>query len=779
MSHSKSALGLINTDNWYHIVLEDQGQQGVAHRVEIHSEEGDDENSERGTDDAMDSQGSERHHDGSDNDEGEDDEMGVAQGGQYGTTVRQGHVSKNAFSHGGEENVIEVPDESDEEQEHQLGRQDTRSERSEEVDEAPQPVGIMRDQEVEELNASEESFDGSDSYQSQRESHGARSEKEDTNSIIEDGDDVMERINNNESPYARDDGVDELADDELQQEEAAAYVPPPHQYAQPGPTESWAASQFLDPALQTGTVLQSAVTEVTYVSSDAHVANHVSQPSSFIAINETVQSSTIEPATSVQPELSTPMASLRQEDTISADVQIVDTEALSVVGAEERRDENTNELTSTTPDEHTVPADDAMDSDARHVFADVPESSAATVFDRQSTPLLSRATPDYEAVGNEPLARHLPSTSPSKETFANMDSAVDETETFDHTGNVQGASSSSSGEDQEMEGVAQEGSDNELEADTDVSYNGHYDRLQATGASEAVKNTPQTVTEPWNDVAAAVQRPVESNADGLEVHSAGGDIEAAREKVLESGDSNTGFVVEVPVVSNEDFPVTQPLESNLRGETSTSLHTEYSEAGTGVVPIADPHESPPQEHDDEERTEDPTVTSKIANADQDAGEVPFVASDEDIKTIPVPQEMANSEHAPDLHRQEYREATSNVAFDGSAEFVAIASPTESGKDELEEGEIRSSDEADMGGELITHDEIGNDSAIEDEKSIQGYDDSQEEGDGAAGVNLSLTQNADGIRRGVAEVMGSRQEGVREDELATMEEGECLNLFPFP
>lgn len=38
-------------------------------------------------------------------------------------------------------------------------------------------------------------------------------------------------------------------------------------------------------------------------------------------------------------------------------------------------------------------------------------------------------------------------------------------------------------------------------------------------------------------------------------------------------------------------------------------------------------------------------------------------------------------------------------------------------------------------------------------------------------NLSDTENSDGIRRGGAEVMGSREEGVRADEIETLEEGE--------
>lgn len=40
-------------------------------------------------------------------------------------------------------------------------------------------------------------------------------------------------------------------------------------------------------------------------------------------------------------------------------------------------------------------------------------------------------------------------------------------------------------------------------------------------------------------------------------------------------------------------------------------------------------------------------------------------------------------------------------------------------------------------------------------------------------NLPDTENSDGIRRGGADVMGSRQEGVRVDEIATLEEGAFL------
>lgn len=49
-------------------------------------------------------------------------------------------------------------------------------------------------------------------------------------------------------------------------------------------------------------------------------------------------------------------------------------------------------------------------------------------------------------------------------------------------------------------------------------------------------------------------------------------------------------------------------------------------------------------------------------------------------------------------------------------------------------------------------------------------------DGASPENLPDTENSDGIRRGPAEVMGSGLEGVRVDEIATIEEGEFLPLF---
>lgn len=173
-------------------------------------------------------------------------------------------------------------------------------------------------------------------------------------------------------------------------------------------------------------------------------------------------------------------------------------------------------------------------------------------------------------------------------------------------------------------------------------------------------------------------------------------------------------------------------------------------------------------------------------------------------------------------------------FDRSANFVRLKTPPDDQDDELEDGEIRDDDEAvfeerqessssetkeDVGrltGIVGMQDdehsqnaepielEIEVDIDIEvdvDAEDQEAYEGAEEQGELAGIVRkgvwtltciigsstgsdvneeepetLSGSENADGIQRGTAEVMGSRLEGVRADELATLEEGELPRLF---
>ena len=51
---------------------------------------------------------------------------------------------------------------------------------------------------------------------------------------------------------------------------------------------------------------------------------------------------------------------------------------------------------------------------------------------------------------------------------------------------------------------------------------------------------------------------------------------------------------------------------------------------------------------------------------------------------------------------------------------------------------------------------------------------REEPDESSLGNLPDTENSDGIRRGGADIMGSRLDGVRVDEIFTLEEGEQVH-----
>lgn len=182
-------------------------------------------------------------------------------------------------------------------------------------------------------------------------------------------------------------------------------------------------------------------------------------------------------------------------------------------------------------------------------------------------------------------------------------------------------------------------------------------------------------------------------------------------------------------------------------------------------------------------------------------------------------------------------------FDRSADFVRLTTPPDDQDDELEDGEIRDDDD-----ELVSEErqespssetnedverstgivevrgsqysrnaepvelEIEVDINIEVDAEEQEADEGAEEQGELAGkfrkgvltiacvigsitgsganeeelANLSSSENEDGIQRGTAEVMGSRLEGVRADELTTLEEGEFTSLFlptcsdsPFP
>ncbi|KAJ9106126.1 hypothetical protein QFC21_001268 [Naganishia friedmannii] len=815
------------------IRVNDQGAEQLFHRVEFVSEQEEGQDSESGADDATDSQRPERHQASAEDNGHEDEEIDVAQGGQYDMAARQIYVPTESLSRGGEEDVIEVDDDSNKESEQESDRtNDIPSERRQQDAVTRQPAGSMDDQSGEELSTSEESSSGSDRSQSEESSSSsdgsqsfvhsrqqatqptrtfeeytefdnrgshledddARSENEDTNSIIGDGDYASSvRSVNNEARYSRDDGVDELADDDMHEEEAA-YLPQPTRYPPPRPSDLWEASELIDPALQTSSVLRNAVTEVTYVSSDADAVNRVWQASSSIAIQETVQSPTTEQVISIQPESSIPVADLRedelayrQEDMMTDDAQIIDARSFSAEEIDVRH-EDANELTSMKHEESTTPVDQSTRPEASHGIADLPGSSTAAAFNCLYTPLLSNATTECEA-DDEQSARRLPSTSPSKETFANVDLAENATETLSQTGSVHEGVSSPARDNPDMDGAVREGDEGELDADANVSSNGDDSQFQATYVSEAGDDDPRADPASPADVATALRSTAEPQAVDVEVQNAfsggpsphDGRVEADAEKGLQSRDRDTSPTGEPLAVSEGILSTSEDPESHLFTEpdTNRSLQAESSGIQTGIIPEAAPFDSHPRGNEDEGSLENRKTTFNTASPSEGTVTIPSAMSDEDMGLHTSALESLEPEQGAVPHAQVGREATPTVAFDRNAEFVAIASPSESGKDELEEGEIRSSDEAELSGEKITRHAVVHDLAIEGEKSIQSEEDldnsstsegSQEEDHEDRVVDdLPPTRNADGTRRGSAEVMGSQQEGVRVDETATMDE----------
>ncbi|KAJ9124090.1 hypothetical protein QFC22_000885 [Naganishia vaughanmartiniae] len=787
--------------------VNNQGTARLYHRVDIVSDQEDGEEAGSQTDDAASEQSGIDQT--STEDEGRDDEeIGVAQGGQYDIPARQIYLPTESLSRGCEEDAIEVDDDSDEECDQQ---QDTRSGSRQEGAMAEQSTSNLDNQSGEGSVASEQSIDGSDGSRSparfrqeplnhrrfskepsEVDGHESRSgddgvfEDEAANSIIEDGDDVSVRSFHNESSYARDEGVDELADDDTHEEDTVHFSEP-NRYIQPQPSDLWEASQIIDPALQPGAEVQSAVSEFTYVSYVADAANCVRQSTSSITIQEVVQSPTAEHVTLAQPESSAGVAPSQEADITTDDVQIVDDKSISSDEAEEREGDD-KEITTIPRNESTPPIDESILPAADFEIAGVLASSTAAALDRHLTPLLSKATTEYEA-DDERSARQVPSASPSRETLeVNMNLADIATDLLSQTGSPREDTDSPVGRDHGVDGITQEDDDDELEADADVSSNGDDSHTHPNYIPTAVEETPQGDSGSPDSVAIAVQESaqlkVEMQNALIEEESPDDEqITTDATNLMESEDRSASPIGPSPAVPAGNLPSTELPESHLvtEIETPAGLHAELTGVETAMVPAAGPVEIHFQEHENKEVMEEKTATSDIASHGKDTASSPSAPSDDDMGATASPLEMLTREQAPDLQVQEYKQARSALAFDGTAEFVAIASPTESRKDELEEGEIRSGDEAaDVGEEMQPCDTIVNDSAVEGEISMQndeGIDQldtsgSQEEGNQDLDADdLPSTTYANGIRCGLAEVMGSQQEGVCADEIATMEEEE--------